>query len=109
MTSYKLIDNIYLSHQISFYQQKIAQISIPAFYKEPTNLELKFVFLYIWCRKVGWNWAKTPKTPITSTALICILYKLQGSFIILLGVYCEKFFWWNPVEHLFFVVERFQY
>ena len=57
----------------------------------------------------GLELAKNPKTPITSTALICTLYKLQGSFIILLGVYCDKIFWWNPVEHLFFVVERFQY
>ena len=49
------------------------------------------------------------KTLISATAGIGRLYKLQGFFIILLGVYCEIFFWWNPVEHLFFEVERFQY
>ena len=39
-------------------------------------------------RTVYQNWPFWVKTPITSTVLICTLYKLQGSFIILLGVYC---------------------
>ena len=38
------------------------------------------------------NWPFWVKTPITSTSGIARLYKLQGSFIILLGVYCEFFF-----------------
>ena len=58
-------------------------------------------------RTVYQNWPFWVKTPITSRALICSLYKLQGSFIILLGVYCEKFFWWNPVEHLFLWLKGF--
>ena len=39
-------------------------------------------------RTVYQNWPFWVKTPITSTSGIARLYKLQGSFIILLGVYC---------------------
>ena len=47
---------------------------------------------------------KSRKTPINATDQIRPLYKLSGSFIILLWVYCELFLWWNPVEHIFFMV-----
>ena len=43
------------------------------------------------------------KTLISATAGIGRVSKLQQCFIKLLGVYCEKIFCWNPVEHLCFV------
>ena len=41
------------------------------------------------------------KNLITATAGIGRVYKLQQCFIILLGVYCETFFWVHLGEHPF--------
>ena len=44
---------------------------------------------FVMPRTVYQNWPFWVKTPITSTSGIARLYKLQGSFIILLSVYCK--------------------